>query len=188
MEVDILTDEFTDCLIEGFCREGARAMNKLEIRFGEVETAISVMREVAAWGRKLGYRVWPDEWLTREELITPNARPENFCIGMVEGEVACAFILQWADADYWPKASKYEAAYLHKFCVLRKFAGMGMTRLVTEAIRAECRKRGIRYIRLDTGLDEKVVRKIYLSAGYKIVDIIDYPNGRSMALYELEVD
>ena len=26
-------------------------MKKLEIHFGEVETAISVMREVAAWGR-----------------------------------------------------------------------------------------------------------------------------------------
>ena len=62
-----------------------------------------------------------------------------------------------------------------------------MTKLVTEAIQAECCKRGIRYIRLDTGLNEKVVRKIYLKAGYKIVDIIDYPNGRSMALYEIEV-
>lgn len=62
-----------------------------------------------------------------------------------------------------------------------------MTKLVTEAIRAECRNRGARYIRLDTGLEEKVVRKIYLSAGYKIVDILDYPNGRSKALYELEV-
>lgn len=59
---------------------------------------------------------------------------------------------------------------------------------VTEAIRKECRKRGSRYIRLDTGLDEKEVRRIYLNAGYKIVDIIDYPNGRSMALYELEVN
>ena len=57
----------------------------------------------------------------------------------------------------------------------------------TEAIRAECRKRGVRYIRLDTGLVEKVARKIYLSAGYKIADILDYPNSRSMALYELEV-
>ncbi len=36
-------------------------------------------------------------------------------------------------------------------------------------------------------LDEKVVRKIYLNAGFKIVDIIDYDNGRSIALYELEV-
>ena len=107
---------------------------------------------------------------------------------MIDGEVACSFILQWTDAEYWPNAPKYEAAYLHKFCVRRKFAGLGMTKLVTEAIREECRQRGIQYIRLDTGLDEKVVRKIYLNAGYKIVDIIDYPNGASMALYEMEVN
>ncbi len=62
-----------------------------------------------------------------------------------------------------------------------------MTKLVTEAIRTECRKRGIRYIRLDTGLDEKAVRTFYLNAGYKIVDIVDHPNGRSTALYEWEV-
>ena len=105
----------------------------------------------------------------------------------IDGEIACAFILQWADGSYWPNAPKYEAAYLHKFCVRRKFAGMCMTKLVTDTIRAECRKRGIHYIRLDTGLDEKTVRKIYLNAGYKIVDIIDYPNGRSIALYEMEV-
>lgn len=58
----------------------AAIMNRLEIHFYEVETAISVMREVAAWGREQGYRVWPDEWLTKEELITPDAQPENFCI------------------------------------------------------------------------------------------------------------
>lgn len=162
-------------------------MKTMEIQFNRMDTAISVMREVAAWGREQGYRVWPDEWLTEEELITPDAQPENFCIGTMDGETACAFILQWADSDYWPDAPEYEAAYLHKFCVRRKFAGKGMTELVTDAIRAECRRRGIRYIRLDTALDEKAVRKIYLKAGYKIVDIIDYPNGRSMALYEMEV-
>ena len=160
---------------------------KVEIQFNKMDEAISVMREVAAWGREQGYRVWPDEWLTPEELITPDAQRSNFCIGTLGGETACAFILQWTDADYWPNAPKYEAAYLHKFCVRRAFAGMGMTKLVVDAIKEECRRRGIRYIRLDTGLDEKVVRKIYLKAGFKIVDIIDYPNGRSMALYEMEV-
>lgn len=163
-------------------------MKNIDIQFNKMNTAISVMREVAAWGRKQGYRVWPDEWLTEKELITADAQPENFCIGMIDEKVACAFILQWTDSDYWPNAPKYEAAYLHKFCVRREYAGMGMTNLVTEALRKECRRRGIRYIRLDTGLDERKVRKLYLNAGYKIVDIIDYPNGRSMALYELEVD
>ncbi len=36
-------------------------------------------------------------------------------------------------------------------------------------------------------IDEKVIRKIYFNIGFKIVDIIDYPNGRSVAPYELEV-
>lgn len=160
---------------------------KLELSFGRLEEAISVMREVAAWGREQGYRVWPDEWLTREELVTPDAREEDFCIGTVAGETACAFILQWRDTEYWPDAPQMEAAYLHKLCVRRRFAGKGMTKQVVEAVREECRRRGVRYIRLDTGLDEGVVRKIYLNAGFKIVDSIDHPNGRSTALYEMEV-
>lgn len=100
-------------------------MSKVEISFHEVEKAISVMREVAAWGREQGYRVWPDEWLTKDELITPDAQSENFCIGTIDGEIACAFILQWADSSYWPDAPKYEAVYLHKFCVRRNFVRYG---------------------------------------------------------------
>lgn len=162
-------------------------LRRITIRFNEMDTAIAIMKEVAAWGREKGCRVWPDEWLTPEELLTPEAQPDNFCIGSVDGQAACAFILQWEDSEYWPDAPKFEAAYLHKFCVRRSFAGMGMTGLVVDAVKAECRKRGIRHIRLDTALDEKRVGKIYLDAGFKIVDIIDYPNGRSMALYETDV-
>lgn len=162
-------------------------MKEIQLQFDKMDAAISVMREVAAWGRAQGYRVWLDEWLTPEALITADVQPENFCIGLMGGEITCAFLLQWTDSAYWPHASKMEAAYLHKFCVRRKFAGMGMTKLVVDAIQAECRKRGAQYIRLDTDLDEKKVRKIYLNAGFKIVDIIDYSNGRSMALYELEI-
>ncbi|MDE7299486.1 MAG: GNAT family N-acetyltransferase, partial [Lachnospiraceae bacterium] len=95
--------------------------------------------------------------------------------------------LQWSDSEYWPSAPEYEAAYLHKLCVRREFAHRGMTKSIVEAVRELCREKGIRYIRLDTGLHEKAVRRIYLNAGFKIVDIIDYENGNSMALYELEV-
>ena len=133
---------------------------KLEIQFNKMQEAISVMKEVALWGRQKCYRVWPDEWLTPEELLSKDVLPENFCIGTIEGETACAFLLQWTDSEYWPDAPAFEAAYLHKLCVRRSFAGMGMTGLV---------------------------RNTYLKAGFKIVHILDYPNGRSMALYELEV-
>ena len=68
-------------------------MGKLEIHFDEIDTAISVMFEVAAWGRERGYRVWLNEWITKEELITLDVQPENFCIGTIDREIDYMFIL-----------------------------------------------------------------------------------------------
>lgn len=162
-------------------------MERVDIVYNQVEEAISVMKEVAQWGREQSFRVWLDEWLTPEELISEDAKPENFCIGKVGGKTACAFILQNRDSEYWKGSSGDKAVYLHKLCVKREYAHRDMTKSVVEAIKEECRKNGIKYIRLDTGLDEKTVRQIYLNAGFKIVGIIDYDNGRSIALYEMEV-
>ena len=64
-------------------------MKNIVIQFNRMDAAIAVLREVASWGREQGYRVWPDEWLTAEELLTPDAQPENFCIGTIDGEIAC---------------------------------------------------------------------------------------------------
>lgn len=162
-------------------------MDDIKILFNKVDEAILIMKEVADWGRTKGLRMWCDEWLTRDELITTEAQPENFCIGVLDEQCVCAFILQWSDLEYWKNSPRYEAAYLHKFCVRREFAHREMTKSVTEAIKKICRDRNIKYIRMDTRLDEKIVRKIYLDAGFKIVNIVDYDNGNSMALYELEV-
>lgn len=162
-------------------------MDQIEIIPGQMDRAIEIMRETACWYRERGFRIWPEEWLTREQLVTVEARPEDFYVGRAEGEEACAFILQRRDSQYWGSAAQGEAVYLHKFCVRPEFSHRGMTKRVVEALRTFCRAEGIRYIRLDTGLDEKAVRKIYLRAGFKIVDIIDYASGRSLALYELEV-
>lgn len=148
---------------------------------------MAVMREVAGWYRDHGYWVWPDGWLTPEELLTEEAGPENFYVGMVSGETACAFILQWSDREYWPQAPEYEAGYLHKLCVRRKFAHRGMTGQVVEGLKAECRRHGARYLRLDTGYEESVVRDIYLAARFRIVKTLEQNGKPVMLLYELEV-
>ena len=95
---------------------------KMKIVYNQVEEAISVMREVAKWGREQGFRVWLDEWLMPEELITEEAKPENFCTGEIDGKIACAFILQRSDSDYWKDSSDVHAVYLHKLCVRREYA------------------------------------------------------------------
>ena len=158
----------------------------LTLSFGKIDEACALMREVAAWGRGMGFRVWPDAWLTREALLADGAQASEFCIGSVDGEPACAFLLKWEDAEWWPDAPPLEAAYIHKLCVRRSFAHQSMTKAVVEAVKAECRKKGVQYIRLDTALDETKVKQIYLDCGFRIVRTIDLPSGRSMALYEIQ--
>lgn len=162
-------------------------MGELMITAGETDRAISIMREVAAWGRDQGFRVWRPERLTPEELLTEEARPENFYVGTMDGRAACAFILQWSDREYWPNAPEYEAAYLHKLCVCREFAHMGMTARVVERVREECTRNGARYIRLDTGANEPAVRDIYLNAGFQIVNTLERGGKPVLLLYELEL-
>ena len=148
---------------------------------------MEIMREVAAWGRGRGLRVWPEERLTPGELFTAEVGPENFYVGTVDGEDACAFILQWSDREWWPDTPPFEAAYLHKLCVRREFAHRGMAGRVVEAVKAECTRRGARFIRLDTGAGEDTVRDIYLSAGFEIVKTIERGGRPVMLLYELKL-
>lgn len=159
-------------------------MDKLEIYSKDVDTAISIMKEVAAWGREKGFRVWRDEWLTKEKLLSDGVKEENFYVGRINGENACSFILQWRDSEWWPDAKEFEAAYLHKLCVLRKFAHQGMTKRVIDCIKEICLEKGVKYIRLDAGINEEAVKQIYLNVGFKIVKVIEE---RGMALYELEI-
>ena len=76
-------------------------MDNIEILCNQVDEAILIMKEVSEWERSKGFRVWLDEWLTKDELITKEAAPENFCIGKLDGKSVCAFILQWSDLEFW---------------------------------------------------------------------------------------
>lgn len=160
---------------------------ELDVSAGEVEGAIAIMEETARWGRERGLRLWPEAWLTKEKLLTEDAGPECFCVGRIGGEAACCFVLQWQDREWWPAAPQYEAAYLHKLCVRREFAGTGLPAKVIAYVKRECGKRGASAIRLDTGWEEERVKQIYLDLGFEIVEKRELPNGRAMALYEMKI-
>lgn len=155
---------------------------------GDVDRAIRIMKEVAAWGRSLGYRVWLDEWLSKEDLLTDGVEEENFCVGTVDGVDACTMILQWVDPEFWPDAPPNEAGYIHKLCVRRDYAGKQLSAKMVEYAKEQCRIRGAKYLRLDTGWDEEKMKEIYTGLGFEIVKKLEFKNGKAMALYELKIE
>lgn len=158
------------------------------VETGRLEEAIGIMREVSLWGQAKGLRVWPLDWLTPEELLTPDAPPESFCVGCLDGKAAGCMILQWQDREWWPDAPYGQAAYIHKLCVRRPFAGMGIPERFLDYTREVCLRQGIPFIRLDTGLQEQKVRDIYLKLGFRIVKRLEFGEGRGMLLYEMPAE
>jgi ribosomal protein S18 acetylase RimI-like enzyme len=154
---------------------------------GEAEEAIKIMKEVASWGRSVGFNVWKDEVLTREKLLK-HANEDEFCIGQVSGNNACCMILQWEDTFFWPNAKKYEAGYVHKLCVRRDYADQGLSGKLVEFAIEECKKRKIKYLRLDTGWNKTKLCNLYKSLGFELVDKFLLDDGGEFALFEMKIE
>lgn len=154
---------------------------------GEVETAIGIMKEVARWGRSVGLNVWKDEYLTKEKLMV-YTNEEDFCVGQVNSNKACCMILQWSDTLFWPNSKYNEAGYIHKLCVRRDYAGMGLPKKMVEFAIEECKKKNAKYLRLDTGWTNRNLCDLYKSLGFEIVDKFILDGGGAFALFEMKIE
>jgi GNAT superfamily N-acetyltransferase len=143
-------------------------MAGIEFKTGEIETSLSIMREVADWCRKTGRFMWPEEILNRETLNDP---AEDFVVAYMDGEPAATMILSWEDARVWPGSARGEAGYIHKLAVRRKFAGRDLSGELFRWAREACRARGAKWLRLDTGSKRYRLHALYEKSGFRLIEV-----------------
>ncbi|HBF36211.1 MAG TPA: hypothetical protein DDW50_02700 [Firmicutes bacterium] len=153
---------------------------------GDMDNAIAIMKEVAQWCADTGKKMWHPNELSRERLLQ-GITAENFCVGKVGNDNAAAMILQWHDPLFWPQVAKDKSGFIHKLCVRRSYGGQGLSqKMVAYAIEA-CRKKRIRYLRLDTGRDRYPLHALYESLGF--VQVGKKAIGeRNYVLYEMKIE
>ena len=152
---------------------------------GEVDNAIDILREVAQWCEDNKMKMWRVSDLTKERLLV-GVSLESFCVGKIGEDNASSMILQWYDPLFWPDAKENEAGYIHKLCVRRKYSGMGLSGNMVEYAVSECKKRGIGYLRLDTGWSREPLCNLYESLGFRRVGKRILGESQ-FALYEMQV-
>ena len=161
-------------------------MRDFTINNGDIDGAIDIMREVALWCEATGKNMWRMEQLSKEVLLN-GLTAENFYIGKIGSKNAAAMILQWYDPLFWPELHEGESGFVHKLCVRRKYSGQGLSqRMIARAIE-ECKARGIRYLRLDTGWHRPRLCELYESLGFVKVGMKTI-GSRDYALYEMKLD
>ena len=158
----------------------------IEIRAGETDLAIAIMREVAQWCIEIGRPMWRLDELTREALLRNPPAGEDFRVAWVDDTPAASMILQWYDPLFWPDIPADGSGFIHKLCIRRDFAGRNLSTKIVEHAVSECKKKTIDLVRLDTDFANPRLCALYegmgfVSGGRKRI------NGRDYALYELRV-
>ncbi len=161
-------------------------MAEIEVRAGDVDTAITVMREVAQWCIDVGKSMWSLQELTRDMLLRHPRTESSFIVAWSDGQPAASMILQWHDPQFWPGVEENESGFIHKLCVRRSFAGTGLSTKMVGYAASECRRRGAGYLRLDTDSTKPRLCALYEGLGFKRAGrkLLD---GRDYALYELKI-
>ena len=161
-------------------------MDEFEVRFGETDLAIEIMREVAQWCMDVGWPIWNLDELTREKLLRYPPAEDDFRVAWLRGKPAASMILQWHDPDFWPDLKENESGFIHKLCVRRDFAGRNLSKKMVVHAASECKKRGIGYLRLDTDWGSPKLCGLYESLGFVKVGR-RFLGGQDYALYELKL-
>lgn len=118
-------------------------------RNDQPEIFLTILHEVGQWLVVSGQTMWEPHTLTAENLIDEYTRG-NCYVMYADGTPAATFILQWKDPLYYAEVPDNTAGFIHKVAIRRQFAGQDLFPPMLDFCRAECLKRGIHELQLET--------------------------------------
>ena len=146
-----------------------------------MDLVIRILNDTAEW---LGSRGLPRRWgsaLVRERFLAQIHHEEVF-LARIGDDVVGTITLQWSDPVFWNGASP-DAAYIHKFAVVRAYAGRKIGEEVLRWAEKKARLASKKYVRLDCLASNSIIRDYYEKAGYMHRGDIS-PTGWRASLYE----
>ncbi|NLG88583.1 MAG: GNAT family N-acetyltransferase [Clostridiaceae bacterium] len=128
-----------------------------------------ILLDVVNWLDSTGNSLWTKEQISWQGLSRYYSA-ENFYIAYLDGDAAGCMALVDHDPAFWPDIQKGESLFIHKLAVKRSGAGKGVSIYLINFAKEECRRRNIKYLRLDCHQFRDKVRKLYENEGFVCVD------------------
>jgi GNAT superfamily N-acetyltransferase len=89
-----------------------------------------------------------------------------FMIAECDGETAAVLKFQLEDRLFWPDVTQSESAFVHRFAVRRRFAGLGISSALLSWAVERARSLGRDYLRLDCEASRPKLRAVYERFGF----------------------
>ena len=129
---------------------------------------LEILQSVALWLETAGPgKLWSASSFSLSGVVD-RIEAEEAVVLEADGTVAAIMYLQGRDDIFWPDDPAGEALYIHKLAIARRFAGLGLSRLMLDWAADQARQAGRHYLRLDCAPRAKLIA-IYRDAGFSRV-------------------
>lgn len=128
-----------------------------------------IMTDVVDFLDSINQPQWGRENVTWQGL-SRHFKIDDFYIAYMNNfPVACVAIIDY-DPMFWADIKKGESLFLHKLAVKRCVAGKGVSTVLLDFAKAECKRRNIQTLRLDTHALRPKLRNFYERHGFDLVE------------------
>ena len=161
----------------------------------ELERVMKIIEEGREFLKEQGVNQWQYGSPSRDVIINDINAGISY-IYEKSGELVATAMLTTRDEDYenyptfWSENSSYLA--IHRLATSKQFRNQGIAREFLEAIYLFAKSQNIKYLRIDTHLDNKIMRKFLSGFGFEEKGVIKLTmknilEDKERVGYELEV-
>ena len=161
----------------------------------ELERVMKIIEDGREFLKEHGVNQWQHGSPSRDEIINDINEGISYVYERSDEIVATA-MLTTLDEDYenyptfWSENSSYLA--IHRLATSKQFRNQGIAREFLEAIYLFAKSQNIKYLRIDTHLDNKIMRKFLSGFGFEEKGVIKLTmknilEDKERVGYELEV-
>ena len=161
----------------------------------ELERVMKIIEDGREFLKEQGVNQWQHSSPSRDVIINDINAGISY-IYEKSGELVATAVLTTLDEDYenystfWSENSSYLA--IHRLSITKQFRNKGIAREFMEDIYHFAKTQNIKYLRIDTHLDNKIMRKFLSGFGFEEKGVIKLTmknilEDKERAAYELEV-
>lgn len=127
-----------------------------------------------------GYNVWKN--YDKGALVKDVNDGNQYKITM-DGQIAMAFSVCYADKVIWRDMEKGDAIYLHRIVVNPQFKGQKLFGRLLEWVTIHASQKGLAFIRMDTWADNPTIISYYQNFGFAFVGNYTTPDSLELPVH-----
>ncbi|WP_373511633.1 GNAT family N-acetyltransferase [Persicitalea sp.] len=140
----------------------------------DIPEIFRLYREAAAHQAKVKATV---VWPTFERQLVDTEVAENRQWKMVvDGQIACVWVITFEDAQIWEERNSDSAIYIHRIATNPAFRGQNFVIKIVNWAKAYAKSLGKNYVRLDTIGNNIRLIEHYTSAGFDFLGVFNLKN------------